>query len=186
MRIPHLILTLGLIVHAGALVAQQSAVAPGTKVRFQLRSGDRLEGRVISLGPEGLEAEFAKFGVTAKHPLTDIAKLEVVSGRHRPVFRGVVVGTGIGLALGGAIGAMTYSPCESREFLGCLLAPTGRAQSAAMGATLLGAAGLVVGGVQGLFPRDQWERLHVDGNIVRFNMRALPRRGTGIGLALAF
>ena len=59
-------------------------------------------------------------------------------------------------------------------------------QSAAMGATLLGLAGLVVGGVQGLIPRDQWQRVQVDGNVVRFNMRALPSSGTGIGLALAF
>ena len=55
-----------------------------------------------------------------------------------------------------------------------------------MGATVLGLAGLVVGGVQGLIPRDRWRRVQVDGSVVRFNMRALPSSGTGIGLALAF
>ena len=53
-------------------------------------------------------------------------------------------------------------------------------------ALALGLAGLVVGGVQGLIPRDQWRRVQVDGSIVRFNMRALPRNQTGIGWALAF
>jgi hypothetical protein len=187
MRLPHVILTLGLIVHAGALAAaQQSAVAPGTKVRFELRTGDRYEGRVISLRPEALEAEIPKSGASASYPLTDIAKLEVVQGRRRPVLHGAAVGTGVGIILGGAVGAISYSPCESTEFLGCLLSPGSRMQSAAMGATVLGLAGLVVGGVQGLIPRDRWRSVQVDGSIVRFNMRALPRNETGIGLALAF
>lgn len=182
------VLTFGVMSHAGAsaLPAQGSAVAPGTRIRFKVRNGERYEGRVISLGPEVLEAGFPTNGATAKYPLADIAKLEVLQGRHRPVLRGVLVGTGAGIVLGGAVGAMSYSPCESTEFLGCLLAPESRAQSAAMGATVLGVVGLVVGGVQGLFPRDRWQRVQVDGNVVRFNMRALPRNHTGIGLALAF
>lgn len=182
------ILTFGVIIHAGApaLRAQESAVAPGTKVRFELRTGERLEGRVISLRPEALEAGLPTNGATARYPLTDIAKLEVVSGRHRPVLRGLLVGTGAGVVLGGAIGAMTYEPCESTEFLGCLLEPESRMQSAAMGGVLLGVAGLIVGGVQGLIPRDRWQRVQVDGSAVRLNLRALPGSGTGIGLALAF
>ena len=183
-----LVLTFGLIVHAGApsLSAQESAVAPGTRIRFKVRDGERYEGRVISLGPEVLEAGFPANGATAKYPLADIEKLEVQQGRHRPVLRGVLVGTGAGIVLGGALGAMTYSPCESTEFLGCFLAPESRTQAAAEGAVVLGALGLVVGGVQGLFPRDRWKRVRVDGNVVRLNMRTLPRSGTGIGLAVAF
>jgi len=141
---------------------------------------------VISMGREVLETGLSTDGVSVKYPLTDIARLEVSSGRYRPVLRGLAVGTGVGVILGGAGGALTYSPCESTEFLGCLLAPESRTQSAAMGAVVLGALGLVVGGLQGLIPRDRWQRVQVDGNAVRFNMRALPRSGTGIGLALAF
>ena len=51
---------------------------------------------MISLGPEALEAGFPTNGATAKYPITDIAKLEVVQGRHRPVLRGAAVGTGAG------------------------------------------------------------------------------------------
>ena len=182
------ILTFGVMIHTGAPVlrAQESAVAPGTKVRFELRTGERLEGRVIALGPEVLEAGLPTNGATARYPLTEIAKLEVVSGRHRPVLRGLLVGAGAGIVVGGAIGAMTYEPCESTEFLGCLLEPESRMQSAAMGGVLLGVAGLIVGGVQGLIPLDRWQRVQVDGSAVRLNLRALPGSGTGIGLALAF
>ena len=191
MRMPSVlafVLTFGVITHAGASIlrAQASPVAPGAKVRFQLRSGGRLEGRVVSLGPEALEASVPTSSATERYPLADIAKLEVVNGRHRPVLRGVVIGTGAGVILGGAIGAMTFSPCESTEFLGCLFEPENRGQSAATGSVLLGALGLIVGGVQGLIPRDRWQRVQVDGNTVRLNMRALPRNATGIGLALAF
>ena len=89
MRVPHVILALGLIVHAGALAAaQESAVAPGTKVRFELRTGEKLEGRVISLRPETLEATSPTMGASAKYQMSDIAKLEIVQGRQRPVLRG--------------------------------------------------------------------------------------------------
>jgi hypothetical protein len=81
---------------------------------------------------------------------------------------------------------MSYSPCTSTEFLGCLFEPESRTQSAAEGAVLLGAAGLIVGGLQGLIPRDRWQRVQVDGGAVRLNLRALPSSRTGIGLALAF
>ena len=181
------ILTFAMIVHAGApAAAQESALAPGTRVRLTLRNGDPHAGRVIALGPDLLEIGFPENGGTASYPLTDIAKLEVLRGRHRPVLRGLLLGTGAGIVLGGAIGAMAYSPCTSTEFLGCLLAPETRAQSAALGATLAGAAGLIVGGLQGLIPRDRWQRVQVNGNAVRVNMRALPSSRTGLGLALAF
>jgi hypothetical protein len=182
------ILILGVMMHAGALAlpAQESAVAPGSRVRFELRNGERYQGRVISLGPDLLEAGLPATGATARYPLADIAKLEVLHGRHRPVLRGVVVGTAAGIIVGGAAGAISYSPCTSTEFLGCLLEPESRAQSAAMGSVLLGVVGLVVGGAQGLIPRDRWQRVQVDGSVVRLNLRALPSRGTGIGLALAF
>ncbi|HKP16287.1 MAG TPA: hypothetical protein VJT85_09480 [Gemmatimonadaceae bacterium] len=190
MRMPSVlafVLTFGVITHADApiLRAQTSPVAPGTKVRFQLRSGGRLEGRVVSLGPEALEASVPTSSATERYPLADIAKVEVATGRHRPVLRGVVVGTGAGVIIGAAVGAMSYSPCESTEFLGCLLAPESRAQSAAMGGAVAGILGLVVGGLQGLIPRERWQRVQVDGNTVRLNLRALPHNGTGIALALA-
>ena len=107
-----LILTLGLNVHAGApAAAQESAVAPGTRVRFTLRNGDPHAGSVIALGPDLLEVGFPENGGSAKYPLADIAKLEVLRGRHRPFLRGLLVGTGAGVMIGGSVGAMAYEPC---------------------------------------------------------------------------
>ena len=131
-----LVLTFGLIVHAGApsLSAQESAVAPGTRIRFKVRDGERYEGRVISLRPEALEAGFPTNGATAKYQITDLEKLEVQQGRHRPVLRGGLVGTGAGIVLGGAVGAMTYSPCGARSFWAASLPPESRTQAAGVGA----------------------------------------------------
>src|SRR5678816_3055068 len=81
-RVVTLIVTLGLICHASALAlpAQESRVAAGTRVRFELRSGERYDGRVISLGRDTLEAGFPPNGAAARYPLGDISKLEIVSG----------------------------------------------------------------------------------------------------------
>ena len=182
------IVTLGLIFHAGALAlpAQESRVAPGTRVRFELRSGERYDGRVISLGRDTLAAGFPPNGVAARYPLGDVTKLEVVNGRRRPVLRGLALGAGVGVVVGGLAGALSYSPCESTEIFGCLLASQSRSESATIGGAALGAVGLVIGGLQGLIPRDRWQRLPLDGTSARFNLRSLPAGGSGLGLALAF
>ncbi len=183
-RVVTSILTLGLIFHAGALAlpAQESRVAPGTRVRFELRSGERYDGRVISLGRDSLEAGFPPNGVAARYPLGNISKLEVVSGRRRPVLRNALIGSAVGVVVGGVVGAASYEPCE----LGCWIGPNSAGESAALGAVVLGVPLLLVGGALGLIPRDRWERVPLDGNAVRFNLRTLPAGGHAVGLALAF
>jgi len=163
---------------APVLPAQQSAVAPGTPVRFELRNGERHEGAVISLGSSGLVTGVPKTGSTATYPLSDIAKLEVSQGRRRPVLRDAAIGLIGGGSIGAILGAMSYERPDL--FVG------NRTDAALFGAFVGGVPGLVVGGIVGLVPRARWQRVNVDGNVVRFNMRPLPRSGTGIGLALAF
>jgi hypothetical protein len=172
------ILTFGVTNHvaAPALGAQQAAVAAGAKLRFELRNGERHEGRVISLGADGLEA--ARNGVSARYPLADIARMEVVSGHHRPVMRGATIGFVAGASLGAVIGALSYDKPD--------IIVGKRSDAAWLGAFLLGLPGLVVGGVQGLFPRDRWQEVRLDAGAPRFNVRSLPAGGSGVGLALAF
>jgi len=174
------ILTFGVTTHAVApdLVGQPADVAAGTKLRFELRNGERHEGRVVSLGADGLEAAFPKIGTTARYSLADIARMEVVSGQRRPVMRGATIGFVAGASVGAVIGALSY---DKPDFI------VGKRSDAAwLGAFLLGLPGLVVGGVQGLFPRDRWQEVRLDGGAPRFNVRSLPAGGSGVGLALAF
>ena len=174
------IFTFGVLTLAVApiLPGQQSAVAPGTAVRFELRNGERYEGAVVSLGSDGLVAGVPKTGSTAKYPLADIAKLEDSQVRRRPVLRDATIGFVGGASVGAVLGAMSYKQPD--------IIVGNRSDAMWLGAFLGGVPGLVIGGIVGLVPRDRWQRVNVDGNVVRFNMRALPRSGTGIGLALAF
>jgi hypothetical protein len=116
------ILIIGLITHASAQPAraQQSTLAPGTKIRVELRNGDRRQGRVIRSGRDTLLAEWAG-GSTPAFPVSDIAKLEAVTGRYHPVGRAAVVGAVVGGSLGAIFGGLLYKPCESTEVGGCFL-----------------------------------------------------------------
>jgi len=174
------ILTFSVLTLAGApiLRGQQSAVAPGTPVRFELRNGERYEGAVVSLGAEGLVAGVPQTGSTGKYPLSDIAKLEVSQGRRRPVLRDATIGFVGGASVGAILGALSYKQPD--------IIVGNRSDAMWLGAFLGGVPGLLIGGIVGLVPRDRWQRVNVDGNVVRLNMRTLPRSRTGIELALAF
>ena len=125
-------------------------------------------------------------GAETAFRVSDIQKLEVMSGRRRSVTKSLLIGTGAGVVLGSAIGAMTHEPCESTETLGCILEPENRSQSAALGGLGGALMGLVVGGVVGLVPRERWERVRLDGRVARLDTRMLPDAAQGLGLAVAF
>jgi hypothetical protein len=170
---------------AQTAASTESRLPSGTKIRFELRDGVRHEGRVVSLGPDTLRAVWLGAPETAFR-VSDIRTLDAMTGRHRNVLRSTLIGTGAGVVLGTAVGALTHEPCESTEFLGCLLAPQTRAQSAALGALGGGVLGLLVGGVVGLIPRDRWERVRVDGSVVQLRTRHLRDGAQGLEVAVAF
>ena len=163
----------------------QSILASGTKVRFELAEGGRREARVISLRRDTLRA-IPRGGSEMAYPLASMRKLEAVNGRRRPILKGVLIGTGIGVVVGGVAGAASYKPCDSTESLGCILASQSRGEEAAAGAVVVGVAGLLLGGIVGLIPRDRWERVATDGTAVRVSARRLPHGAQGIGLAVVY
>ena len=163
----------------------ESILAAGTKVRFELGEGGRREARVISLRGDTLHARQSGGGQTA-YPVASIRKLEAVRGRHRPILKGVLIGTGIGVVVGGVAGAASYKPCDTTESLGCILASQSRGEEAAAGAVVVGVAGLLIGGIVGLIPRDRWERVATDGTAVRVSARRLPHGAQGFGLAVVY
>lgn len=100
---------------------------------------------------------------TATIARTAVQAFEVSDGRRRHPWKGLGWGFAGG-AVGGAImGALTYEPCHSTEFLGCLLAPDSREDSAliggAVGAVLGSATGLIVGT---LYQTEQWQRVTLE------------------------
>ena len=182
-----IVLAMFLPVLCGAQSApsRQSSLPSGTRIRIEMRDGVRHEGSVVALGRDTLRVIWPGTTETALR-VADIQKLEYMSGRRRRVRRSLLIGTVGGVALGTAAAAMTYKPCESTEFLGCLLAPDSRSEQAAAGALLGGVTGLVIGGVAGLIPRDRWERVRLDGSVVHLRTRTLPHGAQGLGLAVAF
>jgi hypothetical protein len=115
--------------------------------------------------------------MTTTITISDLAKLEIISGTHRPVLRGAMIGALAGVVLGAIVGAGSWEQPE-------ILTPN-RRSAAAFGAIVFGVPGLVLGGLQGLIPRDQWRTIPLDGSSARFNLHRLPGGG-GVSLALAF
>ena len=176
---------LPVIGNAQATSSNESRLPSGTRIRVELRDGAKHEGQVVALRRDTLHAIWPG-SVESAIQVSDIRKLEASSGRHRSVRRSLLIGTGVGVVLGTAIGALTHEPCEPETEFGCFLAPETRGQSAALGALGGGVAGFVVGGVFGLIPRERWERVRLDGGVVHLRTRMLRDGTQGVGLAVAF
>ncbi|MDX1671815.1 MAG: hypothetical protein R3211_05700 [Balneolaceae bacterium] len=63
--------------------------------------------------------------------------------------KGAWIGLGVGAATGGLIGLITYTECESKEFLGCTMHPASPGDAFLTGAVLGGLAGLITGAIIG-------------------------------------
>lgn len=180
-----LALLLPVLGRAQTTPSSDSRLPSGTKIRFELRDGAKHEGKVVALGRDTLRAIWPGTTETALR-VADIQKLEYMSGRRRRVRRSMLIGTGAGVVLGTAMGAIAYKPCDTTEPFGCFLAPESRGQSAAEGAFVVGVAGFVIGTVAGLVPRERWERVRLDGGMVHLHPRTLPDGAQGLGVAVAF
>ncbi|MFL5620320.1 MAG: hypothetical protein ACJ79A_18245 [Gemmatimonadaceae bacterium] len=136
---------------------------------------------VVAHTADTLLVRWPEFANTVAVPLSEISRLEVSTGRHRNVVKGMVLGTvGVGTA-GALLGAISYKPCTSN----CFLAPSDRGESAAVGGIVGGTLGLVIGTLAGLVSHDTWQRVPLDGRRVAVTVR--PRaQGAGLGVALEF
>lgn len=80
-------------------------------------------------------------------PLNSVSEVAIARRNHG---RGALQGLGTGIlfagAVGGFMGAASWEPCESTEFLGCFLHPETRGEAFIWGAM----AGAIVGGATGL------------------------------------
>ena len=183
------VLLLLVLARPDALASQAAAPAatlpPGARVRIARIAEKPLVATVVTRVGDTLIVRAPGLANPLAVPLAEISQLDVSTGRHRNVGKGILVGIVAGGAVGAGLGAATYQPCESTEFMGCFLAPKDRGESVRVGGVVGGALGLVVGALIGAPRRDTWKRVPLDGSRVAVSVR--PRaHGAGLGVVLQF
>ncbi len=177
-----------MLVCAPWLAAQTPKLQPGARVRvIDLDRGNAVayEGALSALRGDTvlLSAGSGAGGISAV-ALGGSRSLEVAGPSHHHVGRRVLLGAGIGAAAGAVIGLATYRPCNSSEFMGCML-DFGPGGNAAGGAIIGVVSGTLVGLVVGLVATDRdWYPASTQG--VRVGMVPLPSGRIGVGAALSF
>ena len=183
---------LALCLSAGALSQSASAQTPppakGARVRVVQTNAKHpgvFEGRLFRLRADTVTIELSVPGGSVfDFPLDAGWRLEVPGQSRRHVGRRVVRGAAIGAVALGFLTYVSYEPCTSEAFLGCMLdtGPGGAAAAGAVGGAFLGG---VVGLAVGLLTRDaEWLPVRTEG--VRVGLAPLPAGRLGIGAAVRF
>jgi hypothetical protein len=172
-----------------ALLAQAAetpaTLAPGARIRLTSAGEKPRTAVVVSHTRDTLLVRWPEIAGPVAVPLAGISRLEVSTGRHRRVRKGMALGTVAGSVTGALVGAATYEPCTSTEFLGCFLEPQSRAQAAAWGALAGGTLGFVVGSLAGLPRREGWKRVSLQEQ--RVAVVVAPRaHQTRLGASIRF
>ena len=171
---------------APAVLAGQAAVPttllrPGARIRITQAGENPRVAILVAQNSEEIVVQGPRGANDDAVPLDRITQLEVSTGRHRNVLRGLALGVGIGGAAGLILGAAAYEPCTGM----CIMAPKDRGESAALGGVVLGTLGLVVGGLVGLASHDTWQRVPLDGRRAP-NTIGLRAGSRGSGVELSF
>jgi len=163
----------------GPALAQGEPVHAGDRVRISAASlaDGRVTGTVVSVDGNGLSIVEATGRPARAFPLNALTRLEVSVARRSRVVPGALIGGGLGLAAGAAIGAAAGQSCEDE-----ILCP-----GSTLGAGVVGAIGLAVGAgvgaLIGLTSRtDVWEVVALPGR-PRAGLSA-GRRGLAIVVSL--
>jgi hypothetical protein len=169
----------------GQATTLATSVQPGARVRITHAGQKPRTAVVVAQRADTLHVRWPEYTNAVALPFAEISRLDVSTGRHRKVLKGAALGTLSAGAVGAVLGAATYTPCESTEFLGCLMAPTSASESALLGGVVGGVVGLIVGSLVGLPARDDWRQVSLDEH--RVAVAVTPRgRGTDLGLSLRF
>ena len=165
----------------GQAAPSATQLGPGARVRIATRDDSKPRvTTVVARKGDTLLVRSREYN-TIPLPFDDISRLEVSTGRHRNVVKGMAFGTLIGGTAGAILGAAAYEPCTGV----CIMAPGSRGESAAFGGAVFGVLGFVVGTLTGLSSHDTWQHVPLDARRVSVNVR--PRaHGTGLGVALEF
>ena len=169
----------------GQAAMPEGAVGPGARVRITQAGQKPRVAVVVARSADTLVVRWPEYTNAVALPFTEISRLDLSTGRHRKMLKGAAVGTLSAGAVGAILGAVSYTPCESTEFLGCLMAPASATESAVLGGVAGGVLGLIVGTLVGLPKRDDWHQVSLDAS--RVAVVVTPQgRGTAVGLSLEF
>jgi hypothetical protein len=80
--------------------------------------------------------------------LSEMTRVEVGT-RRSATLQGAGIGLTVGAAFGALLGAASWNPCTSTEFLGCFMHPASAGEQAQIGMFAGGLAGLVIGALIG-------------------------------------
>jgi hypothetical protein len=154
-----------------------SSSAPGFSGPPRVASVLAQHGDTLSLRPEGTQDSIPL-------PLGSITGLEVSAGRSSHRRQGMGFGLLSGALIGAVVGAATYTPCTSTEFLGCLGAPASRGGQAELGGFAGALIGTFVGGLIGARQTENWERVAVTASKV--SVRIAPSGKGGLLVSATF
>jgi len=182
-------LLLLLVARPDALVGQNAvpdaALVPGDRVRITRDDEKPRVATVVSRTTDTLRVRMEGVANTVAIPFAGISRIDVNTGQHRNLVKGMLFGTLGGGTMGAILGAASYEPCESKELLGCLLASDSQSDAATIGGVAGGALGLIVGSLIGAIRQDTWKQMPLGERRVTVDIK--PRaHGAGLGVALKF
>lgn len=172
------ILAVALVIPA-VVDAQLPRVGTGARVRITVpKEGIHKYVTTVQAVRED-SIEVAARGGSRILAIRDVTSLDISLGKRSRFFFLASAGLGAGVVTGGLIGAVAYQECRD-----CFFGPANRAQSALLGAVVVGTLGLAAGALLGAVVRvDEWERhdLFINPTIARS-----PFGGVTLGIVKAF
>lgn len=143
-------------------MAQTAGISKGDIVRISSSTlGNKMvRGKIVHLSSQSVE--IVSNGANFEIPYRSIRHIEVARGTIAHPVEGMLIGGAGGALIGGLIGSAAYSPCTSTEFMGCIMNPASKSESARIGAIsgglFLGLFGLLIGASS---PTTHWQSVQI-------------------------
>ena len=166
----------------------QPVPSAGERVRIHQLNGTVVTGTVQAVSPQAVRLLGTAGGAEWLIAQDQIRQIERSLGVHRHFARNFGI-TVVVFAVGfGKVSALSWSPCTSTEFLGCLLSTRSRKAAFQEGlffGTIIGVPiGLIVGKTA---KHERWERLSLsEQGQAAFSIRPILGRELGLSASFAF